>query len=128
MNLQEIASASAMLKQELAPLADRIGQGAEYTFSLFVKQVYVNAFSNLLWIVPGTIVLTFVKPLWKKAREIEKQDYGSADSLWPYFGSALCLICGLIMILSPISELIGALINPEFQAIQLIIQTFRTVK
>ena len=124
MNLQEIASASAMLKQELAPLADKIGQGAEYTFGLFVKQVYVNAFSNLLLIVPGVILLKLVKPLWKKAGEMYKESYSGGNEVFPAMGSGICLIVGLVMILVPIAEVIGAVINPEFQAIQLIVETF----
>lgn len=124
MNLQEIASASAMLKQELAPLADKIGQGAEYTFSLFVKQVYVNAFSNVLWIVPGIILLRFSHKIWKMAGEQqERSSYSNYE--FTYFGAILAFAIGLLAILFPISILIGAIINPEFQAIKLIVVTFK---
>ncbi len=125
MNLQEIASASAMLKQELAPLADKIGQGAEYAFSLFVKQIYVNAFSNVLWIVPGIILLRFSPKIWKMAGEQQaRSSYSNYE--FTYFGAILAFAIGLLAILLPISILIGAIINPEFQAIKLIIDTFKT--
>lgn len=117
MNIAEIASASALIKQELAPLTEKIGQGAEFTFGLFVKQVYVIAFSNLLWIIPGIVCLTLIR--W-----LRKQDWDGMQ----VFLSIVALCSGLAMILIPFTGLIQAVVNPEFGAIQLIVETFKTVK
>lgn len=119
MNLSEIASASALIKQELAPLAEKIGQGAEYSFGLFVKQVYVNAFTGLLWIIPGMILFLLSAKLYRTKTEYE------ADELMKWLGIIGSTVLGLILVLLSISGLIQAIINPEYQAIQLILQTLK---
>jgi general stress protein CsbA len=120
MNLQEIASASALIKQELEPLAQKIGQGVEWTFELFVRQAYVNAFTGLLWIVPGIILAVLA--------------YKCFTEKWIVRSDGVSLLLGfiagimsLVLILFPISELIQVLVNPEFAAIKLIIETFKSV-
>jgi len=120
MDLQQIASASALLKQELAPLAEKIGQGAEYTFGLFVKQVYVNAIGNMLWVVPGIISFILAKKCW----DYEKHSHSSDGA--GYFGWLFLMVVGLFAVLLPLSDLIQVIINPEFKAIELIVSTFRT--
>lgn len=122
MNLQDIASASAMIKRELAPLAEKIGQGAEYTFGLFVKQVYVNAFIGLIWIIPGIIIWVLSSRLIKW---IKKENFTDGDGAFLYVICGFGFVAALSMILGPLPGLIRALINPEFQAIELIIQTVK---
>lgn len=119
MNLQEIASASALIKKELAPLTEKLGQGAEYTFGLFVKQVYVNAITSLLLIPVGIFFALVAKKLCKKKTD-------SYDEFLIWLSIAGCIILAFCLILLPISGLIETLINPEYQAIKLIINTFKT--
>ncbi len=117
MTIQEIASASALLKKELAPLAEKLGKGAEYTFGLFVKQVYVNALIKLLWLPPGILAMYFG---WKWTKELWKTD----DEDIAIF-TVILFIAGLMMILIPLTGLIPAFVNPEYQAIKLILQTIK---
>lgn len=121
MNLQDIASASAMIKQELEPLAQKIGEGAEYTFSLFVRQVYVEGIMNLFWIVPGIIVLVFSRKMWTASKN---QSY-SSDKDGMRFVSMGLLLVGLTALLLPLANLVQVVINPEFAAIKLIIDTVK---
>lgn len=126
MTLQDIASASAMIKQELSPLAEKIGQGAEFTYGLFVKQVYVNAFGGMLWTIVGIILFVFSKKMWKYSEGLGS-NYSSQDER---FGSLvvalLCLVAGLAFVLIPTYGLIATTLNPDYQAIELIIQTVKS--
>jgi len=116
MNLTEIASASALLKKELAPLAEKLGEGAEYTFALFIRQVYVNALTGLLLVIPGVLMFYYGYKWTKQTFEDEP------DS--PIFLISIPLIIvGIISILIPLAGLIQALVNPEYQAIKLILET-----
>jgi uncharacterized membrane protein len=116
MNLQDIASASALIKTELAPLAEKIGQGAEYTFSLFVRQVYVNALTELLLWIPGIILLYIAKRFL---------DCKSISNDLRFVVILFCTVLGLLFVLVPLATLIGVLVNPDYQAIKLIIETIK---
>jgi hypothetical protein len=119
MNIQDIASASAIIKQELEPLAQKIGQGAEHTFGLFVRQVYVNAITNLLWIPVGVVFAWIsVKLIPKIAKECKDNSLYSLEIVT----IPLCLICLLVSL----SDLIAVLVNPHYQAIKLIIEMFKS--
>ena len=118
MNIQEIASASAQITELLKPLAEKLGQTAQYTFVLFVKQVYVNAITGLLWWPLGFITawLAIKKvPKWAK----ESDEWGNAI----YWVDLILIPVAFVTILFPINDLIQALVNPQYQAIKLIIQT-----
>ncbi len=124
MNIQDIASASALIKQELAPLTEKIGQGAEFTYGLFKRQVYVNAFTSLLLIIPGIMFLFFSRILWIRAEKMRKEDRYSHHEM-VYLSAGISLIVGFSMILAPISGLISVLVYPDYQAIKLILETVR---
>lgn len=126
MDLQQIASMSAFLKQELQPLAEKLGQTAAFTYSIFMRQVWVSALSDLLWVVPGTILLSFVKKLWNYGIKRKAESSWDMDGDMAFIGSALCLVIGLIMVLVPVSEIIQAAINPDYAAIKLIFETVKT--
>lgn len=122
MNIQEIASASALIKQELTPLAEKIGQGAEWTFEIFVKQAYVSAFTDCLFIVPGIILFYFSHWFYKKEKADWKHSYNSGLG---YTLGTVCLILGLVAVLVPLAGLIQVLVNPEYAAIKIIITTIK---
>jgi hypothetical protein len=122
MTIQDTASALALIKQELEPLAQKIGQGADYTFGLFVRQVYVNALQELLFIPFGIFLIFGGKWLLKK------DEYGGYKFDIGPFLACIAFLIAAFLILAPIADLIAALVNPQYQAIQLIINTFKTVK
>ncbi len=126
MNIQEIASASAQIKELLTPLAEKIGQTGQYIFGLFLRQVYVNALIDLLWLPVGGFSFWLANHLyrWNKKHKNELGD--EVFFLWMVVAGLL--IFGLITILVPLGGLIQALVNPQYKAIELIIQTLKATK
>ncbi len=119
MNIQEIASASAQIKELLVPLADKIGQTGQYVFGLFVRQVYVNAITGLLWWFAAILILSATPRFQKWTKKEDEEIAGMIIS-------CCAVILALFLFLLPLSNLIGSLINPEYKAIELIISTLRT--
>ena len=125
MNIQDIASASAMIKQELEPLAQKIGQGVEYTFGLFIRQVYANAFVQLFWFPLIGLLVWLSTKLWKYHTDDRYSDF--PDSLAKFL-SVVCILLSIGIFGAVGTDIVNALINPEYQAIRLIITTFKEAK
>jgi len=117
MNIQEIVDASSQIEELLTPLAEKIGQTGEYLFGLFFKQVYVNALTGLLWWPIGGIFCWGTYKLFVSAKEIGNFD----DYCAAFFLGTITLM----LMLFPLNTLIRALINPDYQAILLIIKTLK---
>ena len=119
MNFQDIASASALLRQELMPLADKLGKAGGWTYELFLKQVYVNAIMNLFWIAVGVIALYLMKECKKLG---ERDVFDSEITTLLSFG---LFVVGIMLILVPLADLVQVLLNPNYQAITLILETIK---
>ena len=118
MELSEIASASALLKSELAPLAEKLGEGAEYTFELFVRQAYVNGVIALLALLGLLILGILLTLVWRKFHD-------EGDALFPLIAiTFVYFFLGAIFLIEGVSTATTAFINPEYAAIKLIIETF----
>lgn len=126
MNPENLEKSINLIKENLAPLAEKIGQGVGWTYELFVRQVYVNAFTNLLWMPIGIGAFVLLRKLSKMG--FKKSRYGSYkyDQVAVWFGIIILGFVGLLATLSPISDLIQALVNPNYQAIKLIIDLVKT--
>ncbi len=122
MNPNDLQKSIDIIKTNLEPLADKIGQSAAWTFELFVRQVYVDAFSELLFVIPGVICLYISKNIYKSGLRDRYKDIDPAKC----FFMSVFLIAGLFMVLGPLSDLIAALLNPNYQAIKLIIELVKT--
>lgn len=126
MNLQELASMSAYIKQELSPLADKLGQTAALTYGIFLKQVWADAISDLLF-VPVGIVLIFLGIRWTKwCWGGNKEGWSDTEPL--VMVTVLLVVIGAFMIFIPSYNFIRVAINPDYQAIKLIFETIKTVK
>ena len=116
-----------LLKKELGPLAQALGTGAEKTFDIFVKQAWVYAIQNLLWIPVGITAFVFGIVLFKEGGKKGKYDGTRMDG-----GEWFCLIIGIIImllaVLLPITGLIQVKLNPEYAGLQLMLDTFRQSK
>jgi hypothetical protein len=124
MDVKNTEAMIELLKKELGPLAQAIGQGAGKTFEIFVRQAWVNAIQGLLFIPVGVIVFILGIIMYKKGSE--KDEYG--DTKWCGFEWIILLMfvgISLIMTLAPISDLIQVKINPEYAALNLMISTFK---
>ena len=118
MNPNDLQKTVDIIKTELTPLADKIGQGVGWTYELFVRQVYVNAFRGLLFIPVGIILAIITKKLIKRGK---KEQW---ESGWVF----VALFGGLAtwFILDPLADLMQALVNPNYQAIKLILDLVKT--
>jgi uncharacterized membrane protein len=113
-----------LLKKELGPLAEALGQGAGKTFEIFVKQAWVYAIQNLLWIPVGIVIFIVGIILFRtgnKPNKYDGTDWGGGE--W------VVLICSIIImlvtILLPITGFIQVKMNPEYAALQLMVNTFK---
>ena len=122
MNPNDLEKTIDIIKTNLQPLADKIGQGAGWTYELFVRQVYVNALTGLLWEVVGIGLLVIAKKCFDK--KLEDKYYDWEHNKWFLVVPALGI--GLALTLGPLSNLIKALLNPNYQAIKLIIDLVKT--
>lgn len=115
-----------IVKTESAPYVEQLGKTAEWTFELFVKQVYVNAFTSLLLIIPSLFIFGLSCWLLKRRTKIT-----SGDETGNFF---LFIACMSLFALSfqlmwdGITPLIQAYINPEYAAIQLMFETVKNGK
>lgn len=113
-----------LLKKELGPIADAMGQGAGKTFQIFVKQAWVNAIQNMLFMPVGVILIILSIYMFRYGRG--KGEYGNTKwqgMEWMVLIGGIGI--GLIAILVPLSGIIQVKINPEYAALQLMLNTFR---
>jgi hypothetical protein len=127
MDINQLASMSAFIKQELAPLAEKLGQGVEFTYGIFIKQVWVEALQGLIFIPLSIIVLIGIWKLHCFIQEVLKEDNFS-DAQFLYIPIIFVVIFCLFGIIIPLYGLIQVLINPDYQAIKLIFETIKSVK
>lgn len=134
MNPDTIKTLIQSIGEALTPLADKIGKGGEFIFQLAVKQVSVNAVRSVLLLVILLIILIpfckFVK--WGMSK-VKEEDYHSRF----YDNEGMSIITwfvGIILgtsILIAICYFIGsvsALLNPQWEAIQIIFRAISPVK
>ena len=129
MNVSDIASASAIIKQELIPLFEKVGEGAEYGFGIFVRQAYVNAFTAGLWIMPGVLLIyagyRCLKNYQMSAAKNPENYYGYHDEDGWLIIALVCALFGVAISVAALSIFIAGVVNPEYQAIRLIIESVR---
>lgn len=115
MNPTDLGNYIEVIGKNLQPLADKIGQSVEWTFSLFVKQAYVEAFGGLLLIPVGILCGIFAKKFYLKTLDESEYDAGV---FW--IPTIALTVFAFVMILVPLYDVIAVVINPEYQAIKLI--------
>lgn len=108
------------LLNELKPVADKLGQGAEYVWEVAYRQVYVSAAGMIL----AAIVVAALAKLFWHMRAQQYENMKTADS---YSRSSHQMVAGMNTILSIVSAagsatlLVSALMrfaNPGFYAIK----------
>jgi len=127
MNPETIKQTLRVISEALTPLADKLGTSAEYMFGLAVKQVYVNAFTAVLFLVFLGVALygffRFIK--WGNAKEADS-NYSRFDDNETFV--MVAVVSGIILaILLTIGvvyffDCVPSVINPEYKAIQNILR------
>lgn len=116
------------LQELFAPVADKIGQGAEYGWLVVIKQMYVYAALGAFWAAFGVFVLLITNLagyLWrKKAQELVKAEGRYAGDNWAAAGITVPIIgtiAGLVVFAIGSSVAITHYLNPDFYAIKFFI-------
>lgn len=126
MNPENLEKSISIIKENLEPLADKIGQGVGWTYELFVRQTYVEAISSFLCLPFGVAFLVLAKKIYKT--KPRKPDY--SDIIEPnvlrWTGVLAFGFIGMLITLDPIDKLVRVLVNPHYQAIKLIIDLVKT--
>lgn len=135
MNTQDLSSSIDLIKQELAPLAEKLGQGAEWTFEIYVRQVYVEAvIAGFIGVVLFTMAFIGYKSMRYPLNISEEENFQPSDETKDrlvsvfVFGLVLAFISGvgiIIWMTVGAPQIIQALINPEYRAIELLVNDLR---
>jgi hypothetical protein len=110
------------VKNALSEIARGLGIGVEYTWTVLVKQYVVIAIAELLKLILSlAIFICGIVWLWKIVKN-------NTAITWKIVPGVLMLIIGLSMMCSiNIIEIIQGLINPDFGAINYILQFIKTL-
>lgn len=122
------------VKDAIAPLAEKVGQGAAHLYMVYVKQQFVMGVRELtegiLYLIPAIILTVILVKLVKWGLKEKGGSLFSDIDLLPgvFFGG-----CMIIMLLSfiylaageHILNSIPLFINPEYYALQEIINAFK---
>lgn len=105
------------IKNALSEIARGLGIGVEYTWSVLVKQYVVIGIAQLLKLILSlAIFICGIVWLWKVTKN-------NTAITWKVVPGVLILIIGLFMMCSiDIIEIIQGLVNPDFGAINYVLQ------
>ena len=110
----EIKEMIDVVTTALQPLADKLGTTAQYTWSLQVKQAYVDGSIALVAVLFGILmIIPTIYLNWKYKNEYEFE-------LWATL-SIIPITIGLGLVFLNIKTVFTCFINPEYYAIQQLI-------
>lgn len=105
------------LKPVFAPLAEKIGQGAEFGWKVILKQQYVEAFQAFLFGAVVVVLWLAYQKWWKYTQALTDEGERNVARFIPF-----ALLCALTLVaLLVVGSGIGHLINPEFYAIRFLL-------
>lgn len=106
------------IKELLAPIGEKIGQGAEFGWEVVMKQQMIVAVSGILWVILGLITAFSIYKIIKNG--LKKDEY-FWDEFWPILLVAFGGTASIVMIIEGASNAITHFINPEYYAIEFFI-------
>jgi len=102
------------LLKMLSSISEKLGQGSEFVFHAYYKQVYVHAFGNLLVAVLGASLLLVAIILTSKVRELANKMYD--DGIWIFWG--FMVVVGIILFTIGSYNFVVRIVNPDYYVIQ----------
>ena len=117
----------AAIQNALLPVAEKIGETAEWGWLVVVRQMYVEAWLGVMWAVSGIVIVILLLSVWipfcmrmHKAAKL-RVNSRSYDDGW--LGGAIIPtlflgILGLVFFFSGATTAITHFLNPEFYAIE----------
>jgi len=106
------------LKEVMLPVAEKIGQTAQYGWEVVVKQQYITAYLGILWSVIGLIGVIISIYLYKWAIKDFKENKGKYDNGWQILVATIFTILSLTVIISGLTVALTHFLNPDYYAIQ----------
>lgn len=114
------------IQAALAPVAEKIGQGAAYVWTTVVTQQYVIGISYLIWAgataIGGTAAFFLCRKFWRMHKP-QKSYMDDADRF-----DVAAVICGALAVALPVVSIICLsqgvmhLINPGYYALEFFIR------
>lgn len=106
------------LVEALQPLADKLGEGAAHLYELAVRQAFIDGIVyGTIWLL-GAVALAVSTILFFRSKN---DDVAEAAGIFIVFGGAIFLIFGTWAGVTAIN----ALANPEYYAIQQLLESVR---
>ena len=109
----ELTKIVEQVKPIFDSVAEKIGQGAEFGWEVVVKQQYIEGGIGLFFSVIGLVALVLSYKVTKSASK-----EGNSDN---FVGGVIIAMCGLTAFLVGGFYAVTRLINPEFYAIEFLI-------
>lgn len=108
--------------EELRPIADKLGEGAEALWTYALTEVYASAVTNA---VVALMFLLFTIALVKLALYCQRREVGCHDDnmLWAFLSWAGVAMTGFATLLGTIKSA-RMFYNPEWYAIRFIMERF----
>ena len=105
------------LEQIIEMLIEKLGPLGEHVWTVYVRQVYVNAFAALIWLVA---LLVGSAICIKSARWVDasSEDYDKEFFVFSlYAGAVTCVVVALCILTFEVFQVL----NPEYHAIQMLL-------
>lgn len=102
------------LKEVFVPVAEKIGQGAEFGWEVVMRQQYVSGVGYLLTSLVGFILIIFGIWCAKNYKRLTDED----EFPFGIIGATFGFIVGGILFIVSFYEGLARFINPAFYAIQ----------
>lgn len=100
------------IQQALAPIAEKIGQGAAFGWEVVVRQQYFEGLSSLIWSLPVAIIALV---LWFTSFKFAKDTDGA--SLWVIVPALVFTVFAFCLLDNGVLHLL----NPSYYALQFFI-------
>lgn len=118
------------IQQALAPVADKIGQGAAYVWTTVVTQQYVYGVSYCIWAGASALAAVAMFFLSRHAFKLNKStaSYEGESTGWDVAGVLAGILCMVLPVVSVICVTQGVmhLINPGYYALEFFITLGKT--
>lgn len=100
------------IKDALAPIAAKIGQGAEYGWDVVVRQQYINGVLNIAYSIMGLVYLLVYIPYLFRAIKRDKE-----SEMFPIMVGGVIGIFALLALIIDLGNGVQHLLNPAYYAL-----------
>lgn len=108
-------------------LAEKMGQTGTHIYEVFVRQQYVDGLGNLIgFSVFAVVALIGLVLAYKFSKNFKYSGYDEAEArIFSFFGILIVWCISWAFLIGGIATSIKKMINPEYYAIQQIVETVR---